>query len=117
MSRKQPKESGVKKDPPLDALRSDIEANYLITDAPSSTRARFIEKVEVRPQQQSRIFLGSFTADNPPKGFSIELSPDPEPPGSVVTEVTNLGTSKKYELVLHVANYGNKSAVAEVWQL
>jgi hypothetical protein len=67
--------------------------------------------------EQQRIALGDFTKASPPKGFSVELTPDPNPAGSVITEITSLGTAKHYKLVLHIANYGTKVVTAEVWQL
>jgi hypothetical protein len=74
-------------------------------------------EIKVRPQEQQRISLGSFTATKPPKGFSVGFAPNPDPAGSVVTEITSLGSDSKYELVLHLANYGNKTVTAKVWQL
>lgn len=104
-------------DAPLSDFGMGLDTAHLISDTRHSKEASFIKKVELKPTEQQRILLGSFKGDNPPKGFSIELTPDPNPEGSVVTEVTSIGTSKRYKLVLHIANYGINTVSAEVWIL
>jgi hypothetical protein len=79
--------------------------------------SELIGKIRVKPHEQPRLSLGSYTTDQPPKGFSIEIHPDPEPKESIVTEITKMGITRRYELILHVANYGNKAVTAKVWQL
>lgn len=73
-------------------------------------------EIEVRPKEQPHMSLGNFNNISPPKGFTIHISPDPEP-DDIVTQVTRLGEDDNYELVLHIANYGNKTVSAEVWQM
>jgi len=75
-----------------------------------------LSKLEVKAHQQPRVSLGNFTDANPPKGFSIHITPDPDPE-AIVTQVTTLGSDKKYELILHIANYGNKTVNAKIWPL
>ena len=76
-----------------------------------------LNEIEVMPEEQQRIPLGSFGGKDEPKGFSIGITPEPDPTDSVVTAVTTLGTASRYEFVLHVANYGGKPVTAKVWQL
>jgi len=92
-------------------------SDYLLKPTPRPKNAISIEKLEVKPSNQRRIPLGSFTEANSPKGFLIELDPDPMPNDSVVTEVTTLGSHGRFTLYLHVANYGTESVHAEVWKL
>jgi len=61
--------------------------------------------------------LGHFTTAHPAKGFSITLNPEPDSPEAVVIEITPLGTAKHCELILHIANYSDKTMSAEVWQI
>lgn len=75
-----------------------------------------ITKLEVKAHEQPRVSLGNFTSEHPPKGFSIHITPDPDPE-AIVTQVTTLGSEKEYELILHIANYGNKTVNAKVWPL
>jgi hypothetical protein len=117
MSDKQSGKSDAKEEPPFNDFDLDLNATHLISDAPRSKQANLIEKIEVKPSEQRRILLGSFAGDNPPKGFSVEVTPDPNPIGSVLTEVTSVGTSKRYKLVMHIANYGTRTISAEVWRL
>jgi hypothetical protein len=77
---------------------------------------RRIGEVTVLAKDQPHLSLGTYTAAHPPKGFAIHITPDPEP-DAIVTQITQLGSDKKYELVLHIANYGNEDVSAEVWQL
>jgi hypothetical protein len=75
-----------------------------------------ISMIEVKSREQPHVSLGHFTDRNPPKGFAIHISPDPEP-DAIVTQVTRLEDGEDYELVLHIANYGNKNVSAEIWRL
>lgn len=79
--------------------------------------ASLIEKIKVKPTERQRILLGSFKEYKSPKGFSVEITPDPKPAGSVVTEVTSLGTEEQYKLILNVTNHGVGTVNAAVWRL
>ena len=72
--------------------------------------------IEVKEREQSHVSLGDYSASHPPKGFAIRITPDPEP-DAIVTQITRLENDKEYELVLHIANYGDRTVSAEVWQL
>lgn len=107
----------------LNTSRSATSTEKLKAKKQVSHRARSanpekapIGKVEVKAHDQPRISLGNFTANHPPKGFSIHITPDPEPE-AIVTQVTTLGSDKEYELILHIANYGNKTVNAKIWPL
>ena len=102
---------------PFNDFHMGLNATHLISDLPRSKGASLIKRIELKPTEQQRITLGNFTEDNPPKGFSIEITPDPNPAGSVLTEVTSLGTTKQYKLILHITNYGIGTVSAEVWKL
>src|SRR5438067_21746 len=97
--------------------RSESDASHLISviTAPINSSSP-ISEVEVRPNEQPHISLGNFTNANAPKGFAIHIMPNPKAE-AIVTQATRLGTNDKYELVLHVANYGDKTVSAEIWQL
>ncbi len=59
--------------------------------------------------------LGDFTADDPPSGFSLKATPDDDSE-AVVAHLTCLSAAyDKYELVLHVANYGDRTVSVEVF--
>lgn len=75
-----------------------------------------LEKLKLKPTQQSRISVRNFSGAPAPRGFAIHISPEPEP-SALVTQVTHLGNAKAYELVLMIANYGTKAFTVEVWQL
>lgn len=75
-----------------------------------------IAEIEVRSNEQPHMSLGTYTSVNPPKGFVIQITPDPEPE-TIVTHITRLETGSEYELMLHIANYGGQTVSAEVWQL
>lgn len=97
--------------------RSETEAShFIIKEADVTKNTDPIAEIEVKSQEQPHISLGNYTAAHPPKGFAVHVDPDPEPE-AIVTQITSLGTDKEYELVLHIANYGNKTVSAEVWQL
>ncbi|HSX05668.1 MAG TPA: hypothetical protein VLF69_04325 [Candidatus Saccharimonadales bacterium] len=79
--------------------------------------ATFIEKLQIKPHEQRRIPLGSFTEENQPKGFLVQVDPDPAPFDSIVSEVVSLSASNRFTLFMQVANYGAKSVNAEIWRL
>lgn len=78
-----------------------------IPGAPLST-------LEVKPQEHQQVSLGRFSETDHVKGFSIELSPDPEPTGSIATHIVSLGTPKTYELILHIVNSGDHAVTATI---
>lgn len=92
-------------------------ASRLIKDVPRPRDAVSMEKLKVGPAEQCTVSLGSFSEDRPPKGFMVEIDPDPYPAGTTVTEVTSMGSSKRYSLQMHIANFGSKAVNAEIWRL
>jgi|GEM_PF-3526194 len=78
---------------------------------------KLLGQFKVKPNEQSRMSLGSFAIYEPLKGFSIEITPNPDPTNSVVTEILNTGTPQLYKLTLFVSNYGTKPVIAKVRQL
>jgi len=102
---------------PITHLRSETEASRLITRGSDIPRdARPIVEIEIQSQEQPHVSLGNFNVTHPPGGFAIHITPEPDPE-VIVTQITSLGTEKEYELVLHIANYGNRTVGVEVWQL
>ena len=95
--------------------RSGADASHLIVEG-DTIKKQPVAEIEVRPEEQSHISLGEYTSADPPNGFTIHISPDPEP-DAIVTKITRLGNDTQYELVLHIANYGSKTMSMEVWQL
>lgn len=92
-------------------------SKFVSSDKKSQIFVKFVGKLEVKPQEQPSLLLGKFTSEQPAKGFSIQLDPDPDPAESIVTQITRLGTDKRYRLILHIANYGAKTVHAEVWSM
>lgn len=83
----------------------------------SQVFTRYVGKLEVGPWQQSRMSLGVFDDNNPAKGFSVNLTAGPEFAEAVMTRVISLNRSKQYELMLHIANNGDKKIGIEIWQM
>lgn len=102
---------------PFNDFDMGLNATHLVTGKSHSKGADFIKSVELKPTEQRRIPLGRYGVDCPPKGFSVEITPNPYPAGSVLTEVVSLGTSKRYRLVLHITNYSVGTVTAEIWRL
>ena len=104
-------------------ISSVLDATHLISNGIGSRPGKLVSTVVVKPRDQLRISLGQFTPGDMLKGFSIEITPEPDPPGAVVTQITNIGTSSTSStsstsrLTLHIANFGDKAISAEVRQL
>lgn len=75
----------------------------------SSIVGATIAEAKIKPRMHPSFLLGTFTAENPPTGFSISIHPDPKPAGSVITRVARTGSDDNYRLILHVANNGDKT--------
>jgi hypothetical protein len=76
-----------------------------------------IAEAKIKPRMHPSFLLGTFTADNPPTGFSISIHPDPKPSDSVITRVARTGSEDHYKLILHVTNNSPKTIGVEVRQL
>ena len=102
---------------PITKLRSESEASHLMIKVVKAMDNKHpIGEIEVKSKEQPHMSLGNFSDVNPPKGFAIHISPDPDPE-AIVTQVMRLGEDDNYELVLHIANYGNKTVSVEVWSI
>lgn len=91
------------------------------SEAPQTLKFGHIENAcplvtfEVQSRSQSRVSLGDFTIERPPMGFTLEVSPKFDP-DSIVAQITKLDAEyDEYELVLHVANYGDRIMSVEVF--
>lgn len=93
------------------------DTSHLLAEKQSQIFTKLVGRLDLKPRDQQRMSLGHFTTAHPAKGFSITLNPEPETPDAVVTHITPLGTAKQYELVLHVANFSDKSLTVEVWRM
>jgi hypothetical protein len=114
---KSTKSDGKKQVLKLDGLSLRENASRVLKNIPRPKNTSFIARLEVKPNEQTVIPLGSFTAKNQPKGFLIEMDPDPNPNDSIVTEVTYHGGKLTNVFDFHIANFGSRTVHAEVWQL
>jgi len=94
----------------------------MIKTQPSSDAApasqHVVDVIKVMPGEQTRISLGSFSSENPPRGFSTHLNPDPGDDDTITTHISRLDRGDgTYKLILHIANFGDKAVSAGVQQL
>lgn len=90
---------------------------FHLTNDSATGSEKFIGELKLKPYNQSRIPLGRFSVSHPPKGFSVEIAPDPNPTDSVTTQVMNTGDSRQYNLMLHASNNGTSTVTIRVYQL
>ncbi len=76
-----------------------------------------IAEAKIKPRMHPSFLLGTFTAENPPTGFSIAIHPNPHPANCVTTSVARTGSDDRYKLILHVNNDGPRTIGVEVRQL
>jgi hypothetical protein len=95
----------------------NLDASGLLSAMPADAASKLLGEITVKPQEQLRLTLGTFPVGQIPSGFSVELSPDPDPPNSIVSRITNLEAEQQHELILHIANFGSKTVTAKVWQI
>jgi hypothetical protein len=97
----------------------DMMINGLIKveSAASKPATRPIGKLTIHPTQQSSLALGTYDKQHAPKGFCVEIDPDPNPDHSVVTRILSTGSMREYTLTLVAANFGNTTANVTVRHL
>jgi len=83
----------------------------------STVFTKFVGRLRVAPQQQARLSLGVYGTGRREKGFSVELKPASKSDDSVDTQILSVGSDQRHELVLDVANHGNRTVTADVWQM
>lgn len=101
------------------ASRLESDASHLIVDETEvSERIHLIIDIEVKPKEQSRVSLGNYDKTGSPRGFVIRVNPESEK-DAIVTQITrlSLGQNGEYELILHIANYGDRSMGVEISRL
>ena|SRR5438552_187263 len=76
-----------------------------------------ITEAKIKPRMHPSFLLGTFTAENPPTGFSIAIRPNPKPADAVMTSVARTGSDEHYKLILHVTNNSARTIGVEVRQL
>ena len=95
------------------------DASHLIQKSNKAKGYSPVAIIEVKSHEASKIPLGFYSEAEPPKGFAIEIHPDPDPEESLTTTIVSLlkEKSKQYELVLLLDNYGIKTVTVEVFEL
>lgn len=98
---------------------SESDVSHLLKTSKSAKNRNPLAIVEVRPRQYSRIPLGTYNKGRPPKGFLVEISPDPDPSESLVSKIVSLikEKSEQYELTLLLDNYGMRTVTVEIWEM
>lgn len=96
--------------------RSELDASHLLFQHEHHYLGKSVGEVEIKSCDQVHMSLGNLNKTNTPKGYSVQITPNPES-DTIVTQMTSLGTDEEYELVLHIANYGDKTVSVEVWQV
>jgi hypothetical protein len=93
----------------------DMMINGLIKveSAASKPATRPIGKLTIHPTQQSSLALGTYDKQHAPKGFCVEIDPDPNPDHSVVTRILSTGSMREYTAPVDVRG-GSHVAMAQV---
>ena len=102
---------------PNNGLGPQASAKRIAKNMPRPKDAILVRKLEVKPSEQIGTRLGSFTVQGEPKGFLIEMDPDPSPLDSVVAEITSQRSGTRSNFHLHIANSSSRAVHAEVWRL
>jgi len=97
---------------------SSPEASDLLKKYISKNHSELVGEIEVRPNEQTHMSLGTFQENNHPKGFTIEPLPAPPEDDAIVARIVRLHQADtEYELVLHVANYSSATIDVEIREL
>lgn len=101
---------------PIPNPRVELEMSHLLEKYSRDHFSRLLAEVEIKPVEQTHISLGNYSRDQIPQGFALKLHPELSS-DELVTQITKLEHENGgYELVLHVANYGERTISIEIWQ-
>lgn len=102
---------------PVPVPRRELDASELLMEDPSLP-SRLLVSFEAPAQKQQRVTLGDYSLDDgQPIGFKIEVHPK-ENTEDVTAQITRLESQvNEYELVLHLANYGNDGLGIDVFEI
>jgi hypothetical protein len=76
-----------------------------------------VANVRLKPGESRQVLIGSSNSPVPPKGFSIEVKPMKMPAGTVISNITTEGSSRRYDYILDIANLSDRSINAQIWQM
>ena len=76
-----------------------------------------IGEVKIKPHDQSRLLLGSFTKDTSPTGFSVHVTPESEYESITSTVISLDKKANAYNLIMNIENFGDKTVKAQVWPM
>jgi hypothetical protein len=88
-----------------------------VTSGPGHVFGKFVTNVRLKANETRQLLIGSSNSPIPPKGFSIELKPQKMPAGTLVTQITAEGSTKRYDYVLAITNCSDRSVNAQIWQM
>lgn len=85
--------------------------------SPSKKNSDVLCRLKVKPHEQLHILLGIFEKARKLNGFVVELTPNPNPNGSVESHISRFDKEAYSTFFLDIANTGTKPILAEVHQL
>lgn len=101
---------------PISTPRTELEVSHLLEKDSQDRFNNLLAEVEIKPVEQTHISLGNYSPDHVPQGFSLKSHPELSD-GELITQITKLEHENgEYELVLHVANYGERTISIEIKQ-
>lgn len=100
------------------AYRENVKEPLTVHKLPSDKKlGLLVAEIELRPEEELHIPLGVFNPTSTPKGFSIDVEPNPEE-DAIVAQITQIEQNDAAEeWVLLIANYSTTTVSAAVWQL
>jgi hypothetical protein len=97
-------------------LKTDKRGD-LVTYGPGHIFGKMVTNVRLKANETRQLLIGSSNSPVPPKGFSVELKPQKMPAGTLETQITTEGSTKRYDYVLNVTNRSDRTVSAQVWQM
>lgn len=73
--------------------------------------------IEAKPHDKLEVSLGVFNSNEEPKGFSVEITPEPEAPDLIKAKIIQKNRRRLKEFFLVASNRTNKTVCFEVGQL
>lgn len=99
---------------PIVESKNTLDFSHLLTQYLPDNFNEPVSEVEIRPNEQTYMSLGSYDSLHIPKAFAVESSPAPD--DAIVARVTGfVSDNGQTGLILHIANCSSATVSGTIW--
>lgn len=83
----------------------------------STVFTKKVGSLQINSGELKRLSLGEYSDRSAAKGFSVDISPEPDMSNLIETNIVTISKNTGYELVLLASNYSTTPVTVEVWSM